>query len=272
MPIQNIRRHDYQKFLNNYGLNKAKETVDKVHRHIKSCVQDAMEEQIIQIDFTRKTIPRWTVPAKRSIEKYLNYEESKRLLQLIWSKLDEGLGYSLILLIATSGIRFAEAVGLTRKDFDFKNNTITINKTWGYKKSSPEGFDLTKNEQSNRTIKMDKVTMNTFYEMFNKKPTNIHDLVFFSPESKYKVISNTNANKLLKKLLSELNIEPITVHGLRHTHASVLLYQKASIHYVSERLGHSDIETTLKEYTHVLKELRLQDEQITVQTFESMVI
>ena len=77
---------------------------------------------------------------------------------------------------------------------------------------------------------------------------------------------------MLKKLLVELDIEPITLHGLRHTHASVLLYQKASIHYVSERLGHSDIETTLKKYTHVLKELRLEDEQITVQTFERMVV
>ena len=114
---------------------------------------------------------------------------------------------------------------------------------------------------------MDNFTMNHFKKLFNNTPTNIHGLVFYSPESKYKVISNTNANKLLKKLLLKLNIELITVHGLRHTHASILLYKKASIHYVSERLGHSDIETTLKEYTHVLKELRLQDEQVTVETW-----
>ncbi|WP_047981531.1 site-specific integrase [Ornithinibacillus contaminans] len=271
-PIQNIKRQDYQKFLNWFGSNKAKETVLKVHGHIKSCVADAMEEQLIQIDFTRKTTPIWTVHAKKSIEKHLNYAESERLLQSIWRRIDDGLGYSLLLLIFTSGLRFAEAVGLTRKDFDFKNSTITVSKTWGYKKNSPTGFGPTKNEQSIRTIKMDKITMNYFKQLFKINPINIHDLVFYSPESKYKVISNTNTNKLLKKLLSELEIEPITVHGLRHTHASVLLYKKASIHYVSERLGHSDIETTLKEYTHVLKELRLQDEQVTVQTFESMAV
>ncbi|WP_099363601.1 tyrosine-type recombinase/integrase [Fredinandcohnia onubensis] len=271
-PIQNIKRQEYQKFLNWFGSNKAKETVAKVHGHIKSSVKDAIEDQLIQIDFTRKTKPHWTVQAKKSIEKHLNYEESELLLQCIRSKVDEGLGYSLILLILTSGIRFGEAVGLTRKDFDFKNDTININKTWGYKKNSPEGFGLTKNEQSIRIIKMDKITMNHFKELFNTTPTNIHELVFYSPESKYKVISNTNANNLLKKLLLELNIEPITVHGLRHTHASVLLYKKLSINYVSERLGHSDIETTLKEYTHVIKELRLQEEQDTVQIFESMAV
>ena len=271
-PIQNIKRQDYQLFLNWFGSNKAKETAAKVHGHIKSCVKDAMEDQIIQVDFTRKTILKYKTNGKKSEEKHLNYEDSEQLLQYIWSRIDEGLGYSILLLILTSGIRFGEAVGLTRKDFDFKHNTITINKTWGYKKSSPRGFGPTKNAQSVRTIRMDKITMSHFKEMFNTTPTNIHELVFYSPESQYKVISNTNTNKLLKKMLLELNIEPITIHGLRHTHASVLLYKKASIHYVSERLGHSDIETTLKEYTHVLKELRLQDEQVTVQTFESMAV
>ncbi|WP_339244203.1 site-specific integrase [Bacillus sp. FSL K6-0998] len=271
-PIQNINRQEYQKFLNWFGSNKAKETVAKVHGHIKSCVKDAIEDQLIQIDFTRKAKPHWTVQAKKSIEKHLNYGDSEQLLQTIWSKVDDGLGYSLLLLILTSGLRFGEAVGLTRKDFDFNENTIKINKTWGYKKSSLPGFGLTKNEQSNRTIRMDKITMNHFKELFNTTPTNIHELVFYSPESKYKVISNANTNNLLKKLLLELNIEPITVHGLRHTHASVLLYKKLSIHYVSERLGHSDIETTLKEYTHVITELRLQEEQDTVQIFESMAV
>ncbi|MFS0662392.1 site-specific integrase [Niallia alba] len=271
-PIQNIKRQDYQKFLNWFGNNKAKETVAKVHGHIKSCIKDAVEEQLIYFDFTRKTQPTWTNQAKRSVEKHLNYYESKQLLQSLWKNINEGLGYSLLLLGLTSGMRFGELVGLTRKDFDFEYNTINIDKTWGYKKNSPTGFGKTKNEQSNRIIKMDQLTMNHFKELFNTTPANIHQLVFYSPESKYKVISNTNANKLLKKLLTNLDIEPITVHGLRHTHASVLLYKKTSIHYVSERLGHSDIETTLKEYTHVLKELRLQDENVTVKTFKNMIV
>lgn len=272
-PIQNIKKMDYQMFLNDFGSNKAKETVAKVNGHIKSCVKDAIDEQIIQVDFTRNSQVTWTVQAKKPIEKHLNYEESKKLLNSICNKINDnsGLGYYLLLLGLTSGLRFGELVGLTRNDFDFVKNTIKVNKTWGYKSSSPIGFGPTKNEQSIRVIKMDGLTMNYFKKLFISMPTNIHQLVFFSLSSKYKVISNTNANKLLKKLLDELKIEPITVHGLRHTHASVLLYKKASIHYVSERLGHSDIETTLKQYTHVLTELRLQDEKLTVETFENMV-
>ncbi|HHY71635.1 MAG TPA: site-specific integrase [Bacillus bacterium] len=270
--IQDIKRQHYQIFLNELGKGKAKETVAKINGHIKACVKDAIEEQVIQIDFTRKTELSWTVQEKKSTEKHLNYEESERLLQSIWRKLDEGLGYSLLLLAITSGMRYEELIGLTRTDFDFINNTITINKTWGYKKNSPTGFGPTKNEQSIRTIKMDQKTMSHFIKLFKVTPTNIKQLVFYSPSSKYKVISNTNANKLLKKLLNELKIFGITLHGLRHTHGSVLLYKKASIQYVSERLGHGDIETTLKVYTHVLKELRIEDEQLSTNTFEQMIV
>ncbi|WP_318246279.1 tyrosine-type recombinase/integrase [Bacillus sp. PS06] len=60
------------------------------------------------------------------------------------------------------------------------------------------------------------------------------------------------------------------MHGLRHTHASVLLYRKVDINYVSERLGHSNIETTYKHYSHVIKELREEDEKLTIETFENM--
>ncbi|WP_164669986.1 tyrosine-type recombinase/integrase [Virgibacillus doumboii] len=271
-PLQEIKRHEYQLFLNKFGSNKSKETVEKLNTHIRACVKDAVEEQIIHHDFTRKAVLTWTTSGKKPSDKHLNFKESERLLNEIWDNLDKGLTYSLLLLGLTSGMRFAEMVGLTRKDFDFENNVITINKTWGYMKRNPKGFGPTKNEQSNRTIKMDQLTMNHFKQMFKSTPTNLHQLVFYSPGSKYQVISNTVANKLLRKLLNDLEINPVTIHGLRHTHASVLLYKKVSIHYVSERLGHSDIETTLKEYTHVIKELREEDEMGTVNTFEKMIV
>lgn len=271
-PLQEITRHDYQLFINEFGSNKAKETVEKVNTHIRACVKDAMDEQIIHLDFTRNAVITYTVPAKKSEEKHLNYEESQLLLNEIWKRLDQGLGYSLILLGLTSGMRFGELVGLTRSDFDFGKNTIRINKTWGYAKRHDEGFGTTKNDQSIRTIKMDGKTMGHFKKLFKSMPTNIHQLVFYSPTSKYKVISNTNANKLLKKVLTDLKIDPITMHGLRHTHASVLLYENVSIHYISERLGHGDIETTLREYTHVIKELREKDELETINIFEKMIV
>jgi len=112
--------------------------------------------------------------------------------------------------------------------------------------------------------------MTAFRKLFDKTPDNIHKLVFYSPSSKYKVITNSSVNKLLKNVLNRLSIENVSCHGLRHTHASILLYKKVSIHDVSERLGHADIETTPGEYTHVLKELRMEEEKKAIEVYKQV--
>jgi integrase len=267
-PIQDISKREYQAFLNEYGKTHAKETSRKLNVHIRACVREAIDEGIIRVDFTRDVVVTGSVEAKRPEEKHLNYFESKRVMNEIYNRLDRSLVYYLLLLGLTSGMRFAEMIGLTRKDFNFTSGEITINKTWDYK--TGKGFTKTKNDPSNRIIKMDGKTMGKFQALFEATPPNIEGLVFFSPHNARKVLTNENANKILRGLLKELNIDQITIHGLRHTHASVLLYRKVSIYYVSERLGHSTIDTTLRHYAHVIKELREEDTKNAVDTFEQM--
>lgn len=269
-PIQDISKREYQAFLNKYGLTHAKETTRKLNTHIRACVREAIDEGIIRIDFTRDAVITGNVEAKRPEEKHLSYFESKRLMKEVYNRLDDSVGYYAILLGLTSGMRYGEMVGLTRDDFDFKKNEIRVTKTWDYKKG--KGFAKTKNDQSIRVIKMDKRTMSAFENLFEKTTENVMKLVFFSPGSKYHVITNENVNKLLRNTLKHLKIDTITIHGLRHTHASVLLYKKVSIYYVSERLGHADIDTTLKHYAHVIKELRIEDTNAAIKTFEQMAI
>lgn len=267
--LQSITKRSYQAALNKYGSTRSKETTRKFNTHIRACVKDAIDEGIIHIDFTRGAILTGSVPAKRDEEKHLSLFESKRLAAEL--KNPEHLSHYLILLGLTSGLRYGELVGLTRPDFDFKNNVINVDKQWGYTKKMKQGFGPTKNEQSIRKVKMDPATMLVFKDFFERTPDNLHRLVFFSPTSKYKVLCNTAVNKVLKKMLNKLNIDYISAHGLRHTHASILLYKRASIYYVSERLGHSDIETTNEYYAHIIKELRIQDEAISTKTFEEMI-
>ncbi|WP_342543331.1 hypothetical protein MHH33_07050 [Paenisporosarcina sp. FSL H8-0542] len=126
------------------------------------------------------------------------------------------------------------------------NNTININKSWDYKNGT--GFGKTKNEQSIRVLDMDSETMTVFNKLFQSTETIYLYLVFFISQSKRCVLTNELVNKLLKNTLKELKIDPISLHGLRHTHASVLLYRRISIY----------------------KELREEDTMTTVQTFVSM--
>lgn len=271
IPIQHITKSDYQLFINEFGRTRARETVKKVNSHIRACVREAIDEGIIYVDFTRNVVLTGG-KGKKEEEKYLNYEESKMLLNALYERLSyDRLVYYIILLALTSGMRFAEIIALTRKDFDFFNNTITVNKAWGYLPTTEQGNKDTKTENSNRIIKLDKRTMKAFKDLFDNTPDNIHRLVFYNPYSKYKVFSNTGVNKALKKLQKEIGIsDPVSIHGLRHTHASVLLYKGVSIQYISERLGHADIDTTLKKYAHMIKELRKKDEEKAVSIFYTM--
>lgn len=60
-------------------------------------------------------------------------------------------------------------------------------------------------------------------------------------------------NDILKSFIKKHKLRKITVHGLRHTHASILFEAGATIKEVQERLGHKEIETTMNVYTHVSK-------------------
>ena len=55
------------------------------------------------------------------------------------------------------------------------------------------------------------------------------------------------------KTLKKVGLRHIKVHGFRHTHASLLFDAGVSMKDVKERLGHSDITTTMNIYTHVTK-------------------
>lgn len=66
----------------------------------------------------------------------------------------------------------------------------------------------------------------------------------------------------MRKKLKELGIEKqFTLHGLRHTHASILLYQVVNILSVSKRLGLSSLGTTMSTYLHIVRELEDKDKE-----------
>lgn len=269
-PIQNINKRDYQAFLNDYAKDRYKATVRKLNSHVRACVQEAIEEGYIRKDFT-KGVKFDGLESKRSEEKHLNYHESIKLINHLYQNVQVSKMNHLLLLAVATGMRFGELVGLTRKDFNFKDNTISIDKMWGYTNKMEEGFCDPKTYSAVRVIDVSPKIMSIFNELFENTPDNIHRLVFFSPHSKYKVLSNGAANKALKAILNQLKIDDITVHGLRHTFVSVSIYEEIGIEYISEVIGHKNVETTMKHYVHLLKEKREKDRVKSVKIFDKMI-
>ena len=75
---------------------------------------------------------------------------------------------------------------------------------------------------------------------------------------------------ILVRYCKKLNIPVISVHGLRHTHASILLYAGVSIASVARRLGHASMTTTQKTYLHVIQELENQDIDLVMRSLSNL--
>lgn len=252
--IVQLNKRKYQEILNIYAKTHERQTVMDFHHQIKSSILDAMDEGIIDKDPTRKAIIKGKTPLNDKT-KYLNKHELVKVLSIL--DLSSRCNYDwVIYFIAKTGVRFSEAIAVTVDDIDFDNHTVSINKTWNYKDKKSK-FAATKNLSSKRILKLDQYTINKLKKQVHNLPKT--NLLFIDEDKR---IHNANYNNHLKKLCENICIPAVTLHALRHTHASLLLFQGVSIASVAKRLGHSNMATTQRIYLHIIQELESQDNSL----------
>ena len=251
LHLHQIDRKNYQLLLNKFAENHERETTLDFHHHLKPCLIDAYEDGIIRVNPTRKAIIKGTQKRKKK-KKFLNRDELQALLSELNLPAEVNWDW-FIYLISKTGLRFAEALALTPADFDYENQQININKSWNYK-FKDYGFQPTKNKSSNRKIFVDDSTLKAFKKLIKEKDPD--QPIFVNQDQK---IFNSTVNSRLATLCRHANIPTISIHGLRHTHASLLLFQGVSVLSVSRRLGHANITTTQETYLHIIKELETKD-------------
>lgn len=251
LHMNELNRQSYQKILNLYAQNHEKTTTLDFHHHLKASLFDAVDDGLLKADPTRRAIIKGCSPSDKK-PKYLNLFDLQTLLRSL--NLREELNWDwFFYLIAKTGLRFAEALALTPEDFDFEKQSIIINKSWNYKEKQGH-FQPTKNESSNRTVMVDWQLMQQFQVMIGSREPD--QPIFFSKEQR---IYNSTLNQKLASLCNNNDIPVISIHGLRHTHASLLLYEGVSIASVAKRLGHNNTTTTQQTYIHIIRELENKD-------------
>ena len=239
LKVSEINRSVYQELINSYAEKHERQTTMDFHHQLKAAVMDAVDEQLIERDPTRKVVIKGKPPGDKK-QKYISRYELQRLLSNL--TLGDSISWDwLILLIAKTGLRFSEALAITPKDFDFKRQLLSIDKTWDYKGEG--GFLPTKNRSSIRKIRLDWQTVIQFFGLI--QDMNPDEPIFAGKEKK---VYNSTVNDVLRRHCIAADIPVITVHGLRHTHASLLLFDGVSTGSVAQRLGHSSMTTTQKVY------------------------
>ncbi|WP_413538368.1 tyrosine-type recombinase/integrase [Enterococcus malodoratus] len=170
--------------------------------------------------------------------------------------------YPIFRILAFTGLRKGELLGLRWKDIDFKNKTLSVKQTLATVDNWRLEFQVPKTEKSLRTISLDDETLQVikrwqlkqkelFLQFGIKALTNGNQLLFTTEENKPYYLDFINHN--LKLIVKEHDLKYITPHGFRHTHCSLLFESGASLKEVQVRLGHTDIKTTMDIYAHVSK-------------------
>lgn len=251
LKLQDIDRREYQKIINWYALTHEKQTTIDFHHQIKAALRDAVHDGLLEHDPTYRAVMKGKEPSQK-LRKFLSQAELGKLIRVLDCGQEINRDWFTLIVIKT-GLRFAEALALTPVDFDLKAQTLTVNKTLNYKSTKMQ-FAPTKNESSNRVIAIDWQIVGQFGPLIANLPPEEPIFVDLN-----KRIFNSTYNLWLKQKCIKAEIDVVTMHSLRHTHASVLLAAGVSLHTISDRLGHSNVTTTQETYLHIIDELAEKD-------------
>ena len=173
-------------------------------------------------------------------------------------------------ILAFTGLRRGEALALTWDDIDTKQGLLTVNKAVK-RGENGQYVGSTKNESSIRTITIDDNTIKILKAWKAEQAKTLIGFGFNAIQPNQYIFSklkdNTPLNTMaprnaLVKICKRFDLPMMNIHGFRHTHCSLLFEAGVPMKDVMERLGHSDIQTTMNIYTHVTKESKNKSAQM----------
>jgi len=178
-------------------------------------------------------------------------------------KKEEGHYFTLFFTLLHSGMRKGEALALRWEDVNFREGTITIKHTFTYDYINQDNvFARPKTKASYRTIvladflikklKEHRIEQNKFKLKLGE---DYHDLSLVFARKNGLPHPKSTLKMVMSRILKKANLPNITIHGLRHTHAVLLLEAGYSMKEVQERLGHESIQITSDIYAHISKEM-----------------
>ncbi|WP_456242904.1 site-specific integrase [Sporosarcina cascadiensis] len=263
--LQKLDRTTYKKeFLNVLEKKYKPSTVTLLHTLFKIAINAAVDDEMLGRNrFTKITLSS-SDEKQDKIENYFTPIELVTFLDA--AKLHENItNYSYFLTLAYTGLRRGEALGLHWNDIDFKKKTITVKRTRdNLNTRSP------KTKNSYRTILIDDVLVNQLKSYrkwcMEKKlsygeKTAGESYVFLSYDSG-EPASCSSIMYSMKRVIGLAELPDVTLHGLRHTHATILLNRGSNVKVIADRLGNSP-KMIYDIYGHVLEEL----ESETVNSF-----
>lgn len=243
ITIQNF----YNSLINENKLASA--SAKKIIETLNNCFKYAKKNKLIyniptdieKVKLEKPKIDYWN---KEDVDFFLNEIQDTYL-------------YTPTFISLLTGLRIGELCGLRWCDVDFDNGFITVNKQVIQDKINKQLLlsNVLKTAASHRNISIPKVLISYLNQL---RKADIDPINGFIIKDRANNMANPRniSMEFTKKVSKYKNLIQISFHSLRHTHATLLIFNGENIKVVSDRLGHKDISVTLNTYTHVMEDMQ----------------
>jgi integrase len=234
------------------GSGLSVKTVRSVHQTAKQALERAFVNGLVPRNVAQLATP----PKSKGTTRPLAWtpEELKTFLEA----LDGHRLEHLFKFAAFTGMRRGEVLGLTWRSIDWQRKQVSVSQSIG-KVAGKVVVTTPKTSAGRREVELDEATSELLHKVKQEQEANKELLglerfgsgyVFCNPDGT--TLYPERITRVFSELVSKLGLPAIPFHGLRHTHATILLSLGVPAHVVSARLGHSGVTITLSTYAHVL--------------------
>lgn len=236
-----------------------------LYNHYLSIINRIFKYAVLMDILNSNPFDKVIKPKSRQIQRKGNFLTKEELKEFLKIAQTATLSYffPLVHLMAYTGLRQGEALALKWSDVDFENKKITVNKTAVWIKGK-QTLQTPKTKNSKRVISIDPTTL-SILKSWKKDQIKIYfkngkhfegdeNFIFTNQQGDW--VQTHNFIPYFKRFVTSHALKPITPHGLRHTHASLLFSAGVEPKNISDRLGHSTVQITLDLYTHLTEDQR----------------
>ena len=256
--LDQIEVKDVRDFINLlYKSGRTSRSIGLSRTVLSSCLSEAVVENLIKENpvkqFSQNRKRSKTVearrPRKHSVTPFQAFEV-KRYINFAMQKSPEGYG-PMFLFGFRTGVRLGELTALHWSDIDWENGRVHIQRA----RTKKGKIEKVKTGRE-RYVDMSAQLLDVLAKLLKTRKADkdgtkdqICEIIF---HYKGHYLAHNTVRKAFKKYIKEAGLREIRVHDMRHTYASQLLSNSASLAYVKEKLGHSSIKTTVDFYGHLV--------------------